>query len=190
MSELMLDVGQANELKLAFRRAGYSNDEIKQLCEGNVLADVRNVLLARAEIKLVEHLINCDADPFLPNGWKVEEHQKGGQFKFDPAKVESYLSNPQRNGKSIGGHKLREELKGKPVLNACVLDYLLANPYLIPEDWKKSYIFFWGTIYRDAGGSLCVRCLCWNGDGWDWRFSWLERDWDDVGPAALRASST
>ena len=33
--------------------------------------------------KVEEHLINCDADPYLRAGWKVEEHQKGGQFVWD-----------------------------------------------------------------------------------------------------------
>ena len=81
MSDLMLDVGQANELKLAFRKANYTNDDIKRLCEGNVLADVRSVLLGHAEVKLVEHVIDLDADPFVPNNWKVEKHQHGGSFK-------------------------------------------------------------------------------------------------------------
>ena len=69
MSDLMLDVGQANELKLAFRRANYTNDDIKRLCEGNVLADVRTVLLGRTEryicltVKMGEHVIDCNADP-------------------------------------------------------------------------------------------------------------------------------
>jgi len=39
----MLDVGLANELKLAFRRAGYTSEDIKRLCEGDILADVRRV---------------------------------------------------------------------------------------------------------------------------------------------------
>ena len=31
-----------------------------------------------------EHIINCDADPYLPDGWKgVEEHQKGGSLIWD-----------------------------------------------------------------------------------------------------------
>lgn len=49
--ELMLDVGQANELKLAFRRHGWTNEEIKRLCEGTVLGDVRRVIRGEAEIR-------------------------------------------------------------------------------------------------------------------------------------------
>lgn len=187
MSDLMLDVGQANELKMAFRRADYSNDEIKQLCEGSILADVRRVLHNHAVITMVEHIIDCDANPFVPDGWKAEEHQKGGQLKFDATQVELYLSAKQ-NGGSIGGKDLRDELKGKLVLNANVLDYLLANPHLIPEDWKGKAVFFWGTIYRNSDGNLYVRYLYLSGGRWYWNFYWLDSDWYDSNPAALRAS--
>lgn len=187
MSELMLDVSQAHELKMAFRRANYSNGEIKQLCEGNILADVRNVLLGHASITVMEHMIDCDAAPFIPSGWKVEKHQKGGQFKWDTGQVALYLSKFQKNG-VIEGNKLRKELEGKPVLNACVLDYLLAHPHLIPEEWKGNAVFFWGTIYRDSDGNLFVRCLYWLGGRWRWGNYWLDDDWDDNDPAVLRAS--
>lgn len=48
-----LDVGQANEMKLAFRRTGWTNEEIKRICEGNILADFHDVVIGKAEIKLV-----------------------------------------------------------------------------------------------------------------------------------------
>ena len=192
-NDLMLDVGQANELKLAFRRAGYSNDEIKQLCEGNTLADVRNVLLGCAEIKAMEHVINCDTDPFVPSGWRVEKHEKSGSFRWDPKQVQFYLSKSQKKDGSIVGNKLRTELADKPVLNANVLEYLLAHPHLIPEAWKEetngdtTCVFFWGTIYCDSDGDLCIRCLFWDGDGWYWDCGWLDDVWSNDYPAALRA---
>jgi hypothetical protein len=186
-NDLMLDIGQANELKLAFRRADYNNDDIKRLCEGNVLADVRRVLLGHASIAVVSHVIDCDKDPYLPEGWKVEEHQKGGQLIWDASKVNLYLSEGQKNGKVLEGNKLRKEMAKKVPFNACVLDYLLANPHLIPEEWKGKYVFFWGTVYL-RGGDLCVRYLCWRGVGWFWSRYWLGGDWDGYGPAALGAS--
>jgi len=197
MSDLMLDVGQANELKLAFRRADWSNDDIKRLCEGNVLVDVRSVLRGHASIAIVQHVIDCDAAPFNPwanDGWTVEEHQKGGQWKFDPKEVEFFLASGQKDGKVIEGNKLRKELAKKPVFNANVLDYLLAHPELIPDEWKADgngntrYIFFWGTVYRDRDGDLCVRCLFWNDGRWDWSRNWLDYGWRGSDPAAVRAS--
>lgn len=54
MSKLMLDVGLANELKMAFRRAGYEPSEVKSLAEGNVLAEFLEVVRGRARIVTVE----------------------------------------------------------------------------------------------------------------------------------------
>jgi hypothetical protein len=50
MSNLMLDVDQAGELKAAFRRNDWTNGQIKKLCEGDILAKVRLVLEGTAEI--------------------------------------------------------------------------------------------------------------------------------------------
>jgi len=41
--------------------------------------------------KTIEHLIDCDATPFIPPGWTVKEHTKGGMFKFDSHKISLYL---------------------------------------------------------------------------------------------------
>jgi hypothetical protein len=132
--------------------------------------------------------INTDARPFVPDGWKVVEHIKGGKFEWGPSKIILYISDIQKHRSYIEGNKLRKELKGKAVLNANVLDFLLANSYLIPEAWKSKRIFFWGTIYRHTSGRLVVRCLCWeDDDGWYGCFSWLDDDFFDSPPAALAA---
>jgi len=195
-NDLMLDVGQANELKLAFRRADYSNDDIKRLCEGNVLADVRRVLRGYASIVatevVIDHTIDCDAQPLIPDSLSVEKHQKGGAFKWDTdaQKDALYLSKGQAGSKYIEGNKLRRELteKSTPVLNACVLDYLLANPHLIPKEWKGKHVFFWGTVYRHQDGDLCVCYLWWDGVRWCCCRHWLIGGVSGFGPAAVRAS--
>jgi hypothetical protein len=188
MSDLMFDVDQAGELKAAFRRGGWTNQEIKRLCEDDMLARVRMVLLDHPVITVPDYLFDLDADPFVPDGWKVEEHQKGCQFKRDAYKVSLYLSAQQKDGKWIEGNKLRRELAGKYVYSANVLDYLLANLHLVPEEWKGKYVFFWGTIYCDPVGRPCVRSLFWNNDRWDWSYRWLVIDWRDHDPAAVAAS--
>lgn len=195
MSELMLDVGQANELKLALRRANYTNDDIKRLCEGSILADVRNVLYGDAEVKLFGHIIDCDAEPFAPEGSKVHpEDQLPGKMQgsliWDPSAVRFYLSNFQRNGKRLIGDKLHDELVGKAVLPANILDYLLAHQRLIPEQWERDergcprWIFFWGTIYCDAHG-LFVRCLVFLQGIWQWHYHRLDNHFDVGDPAAI-----
>lgn len=45
---------------------------------------MNKVQLGDAVITVPEHLIDLDANPFIPyDGCKVEEHQKGGQFRWD-----------------------------------------------------------------------------------------------------------
>lgn len=196
-NELMLDVGQANEIKLAMRREGpWTNEEIKMLCEQKgFLAQVREVLLGRAEIKPVEYLVDLDADPFVPAGWSVAKnddgtpcHIKGGRFKYDSTKVKLYLSKRQQNGKAIVGNDLHKELNGQPVYNANLLDFYLKNPHLIPEKWEGKAVFFWGTIFRYSGDDLCVRYLYWYCGGWYWGCRWLGSEFDGGYPAAVSAS--
>lgn len=178
-------------LEVLAKKAGFTTTEIAGLARSrreDLLREFHDVLLGRAEIKAIEHLIDCDTNPFVPNNWKVEEHQRSGFFKWDPKQVNLYLSRSQHNGKIIEGNKLRKELASKPVFNANLLDYLLANPHLIPEEWKGKYVFFWGTIYRDPDGNLHVRYLNWNNGRWNWSYNWLDGDWSSNNPAALRAS--
>jgi hypothetical protein len=183
----VMSARQAAELDHAFERNGWTPAEVKQLSGGALLGEFRKVLLGHATIMVQEHVIDCDANPLVPNGWKVEEHQKGGQYKWDATKVSLWLADGQKDGEWLGGNKLRKELKGKPVYNANVLDYLLANPHLIPEEWKGKYVFFWGTVYRSSSGSLYVRCLFWRDGRWDWHYFWLDYGWSDNRPAAVPA---
>ncbi|HEY4499344.1 MAG TPA: hypothetical protein VJH94_04770 [Candidatus Paceibacterota bacterium] len=135
---------------------------------------------------MVKHVIDCDADPFLPQGWEVEEHRKGGQVEYDPSKITLHLSKNQRDGKVMGGNELREELRTMPVMNANVLDWYLAHPELIPPDWKGKLVCFWGTIYRSSGGGgLYVFYLSWDGDRWRWSYIWLGHGFGDRNPAVL-----
>ncbi|MDA1169251.1 MAG: hypothetical protein O3A36_02860 [bacterium] len=197
MSNLMLDVDQAGELKAAFRRGDWTSAEIKRACEGDFLSRVLTVLRGQSEITVVKHVINGDADPLIPYpDWKVEEHKKRGQVVWDPSQFKLHLSSNQKAGKSIQGHKLRKELESLPTENANLLDYLLAHPNLIPEDWKKDengktrYIFFWGTVYRSSGGYLCVRYLCFDDGHWQAfaRLYYLDYEFDASDPSLLRAS--
>ncbi|HEY4507246.1 MAG TPA: hypothetical protein VJH71_03780, partial [Candidatus Paceibacterota bacterium] len=103
--------------------------------------------------------VNLAATPKLPfngaeveqhigEGWAIVEKRTDGLY-VNGRKVALHLSKRQQNGKSLKGYDLRDELTGKPVLNANLLDALADNTHLIPEDWKKDendntrYIFFW-----------------------------------------------
>lgn len=189
------DFGVVYEAIVTGRKVGADEKFWAKLAhDENLFSQVIKVTEGLAEINIVKHIIDCDADPFIPDGWSVEEHKKSGQLEFNPEKFEFYLSKNQQKGKSTEGNKLYKELKSKLVLNANVLDYLIKNPQLIPEDWKKDedgntrYIFFWGTIYRHSDGDLYVRCLGWRGGRWSWGGRWLDRGWCSDDPALLLAS--
>ncbi|MBT3231005.1 hypothetical protein HN358_04495 [Candidatus Uhrbacteria bacterium] len=168
---------------------GSPSDPVRILLalQGIVEGNFDNVPVERLPI------IDCDAMPFIPNGWSAVEHRKGGQIEFDPSKIVLHLESEQQRS-TIVGNELRKRLEGQPVMNANVLDHLLANTRLIPEDWKADEqgrircIYFWGTIYRDSGGRLYVRYLCWNDGQWRWYCSWLDDPWDSQRPAAILAS--
>ncbi|MFH1170224.1 MAG: hypothetical protein V1704_01550 [Candidatus Vogelbacteria bacterium] len=186
-----MSADQSHELEMAMNRVGkWDAALVKRLSTGDNLAWVRDVLKGIWEAKEASHMIDCDADPFLPEGWKVEEHKKGGIIKWTESLITLYLADGQKCDKWMKGDVLREVFKGQKVLNANVLDFLLKHPELIPEEWKCKTVFFWGTIYRDSVGRLCVRFLCWSGDRWDWRYRWLVYDWDGSNPAAVLARLT
>jgi hypothetical protein len=174
-----------NKLGDALENANFTPDDVTKLQQLKDLEKIKLLLHGKAEIVAVKHVIDCDSDPFVPDGWIVEKHIKGGQFEFNPFRIELYLDEGQENGGRVVGNELRKLLTGKPVLNVNVLDYLLAHTELIPEEWKGKYIFFWGTIYRDSDGNLFVRYLFWRGDRWHWNYYWLDNDFNGSYPAAL-----
>jgi hypothetical protein len=147
-------------------------------------------------------IVDCDANPIIRSGLSLTgegtEHRRMGKITLEKREdgklyangkeVVRYLSPNQQNDKTIQGHKLRKELKDVQVLNACIMDALLANPQLIPDEWKSGYTYFWGTTFRSAGGDLCVGCLCWGGGQWRWGCSWLDSGWGSDRPAAVLAS--
>ncbi len=146
--------------------------------------------ILRGEDPFLSQTVDLSATPFIPDGWSVEEHQKGGQFVWDPTKVRLHLDEGQTDRRYVEGHKLRKLISKKNPYNANLLDFLLknGNQHLIPEEWKGKAVFFWGTIYRGSGGDLCVRYLDWGSGRWRWSFIWLDGDWDGDGPALVPAS--
>lgn len=140
-------------------------------------------LSSLASLTLPECVIDCDANPYVPEHLEVKEHKRCGWWKWNPEKVVLWRTKEQEAHKRIEGERVYEELATKPVLNANVLDHLLAYPHLIPEKLKEktngciTYVLFWGTLYGFKKGGLCVRCLFWNGNSFDWGNFWLGDTW-------------
>lgn len=128
-------------------------------------------------------IIDLDVDPRPYKDWKIKEHKKGGQFKWDPAKVDLFLHDKQQVG-GITGKKLRNEIAHLETFNVNLLDHLLANPTVIPDEWKvdktgeTSLIFFWGTIYyRPSDWGLYVRCLYFSCGQWREDYRSIDYPW-------------
>jgi hypothetical protein len=142
---------------------------------------------------MTEYLVNLDADPFVPKGWKVAvdndgklRHIRSGKFKFDHKKIGLHLS--QKHVGSIGvvpGYEFLKELGDQPVCNANLLDFCLERPHLIPENLRGKVVFFLGTVYCDSYGNEICRCLGGGSHCWYWSFGWLKHGWEGKHPVAV-----
>lgn len=163
-AHLSLDVGQANELKLAFRRYDWSNEQIKKLCESNVLGLALDILRGDAEVIYPERLIDLNTPPSLEDGHEIVKHLKQGKKYWHELRLA--LMNPydlqyadtsnrwvrREDVQALTG--LNREttmprfLKRQRPANICLRDFLLQNQHLIPRDWmfNSSPILFWGTV--------------------------------------------
>lgn len=214
----LYSIGQMNQLGDALEAEGFTTDDVTRLKQFGNLAGVRSVLRGLAKIKPVAEdatrvvtinettiVVNLGTVPKFPfseakiesqigEDWVIVEKRVDGFLYVNSSKVGLYLSRRQKGGKYLMGHELHEEVTGKPILNANLLDALMDNSHLIPENWKKDengntrFIFFWGTIYRGASGGLFVRFLYFRGGAWRSSYYRLDCGWDGSNPAALRAS--
>ncbi len=211
----LYSVGQMNQLGDSLEVEGFTTDDVTKLKQYGNLAGIKSVLNGTAKIKPVGEdatrtitindttiAVNLGAAPNLPfngaeiekhvGGWSILEKRADGLY-LDRKKVVLFLSKRQKNGKWLKGYELREKLTGKPVLDANILDALLANQHLI-EDWKKDengntlHVFFWGTIYRDPSDDLFVRFLYFSVGEWLSGYYWLGSVWSVSNPAAVHAS--
>ena len=207
-------IGQMNQVADALEAAKYTPEDITQLRSNpEKLVCFRNVLMGLSEVVPIEELVrlrsvfkkfsvvDLDVKPWVPSGYFVEQHVKGGQFAFDAEKVVLYWDDGQLSEDLIVGKELYEnlkkKLKDKVLYNANLLDFLLSHSYLIPKDWKLQQVVFWGTIYYNGKGSQldngkgsqCVRYLYWHEDMWQWGDYWLGRHFGDHHPTVVSTSN-
>lgn len=133
----------------------------------------------------VKHVIDMDADPYVPANWKVESHKKGGRLEFNSKKIKLYLSVEQEGNKWIAGNDLQKELETQIAYNANLLDYLLVHTELISESWKDKVVCFWNTKYRSSNGCLGIRCLYLVNESWRWAILSVYSDFSSYYPAAV-----
>lgn len=182
--------GVMHNLAIAFAKAGISPTDVETLARGKRAKK----LLERLARDIHGDDIDCAGKPFIPNGLSYDEKDQlksafRGKLKAGKIFENLYLDDRQKNG-TLVGDALKLALEGKAVLTAHCLDFVLRpeNQHLIPEELKGKAIFFWGSIYRYSGGTLCVRCLYWFGGQWHSSSHWLDCDWSANSPAAMLAS--
>ena len=77
-------IGAMNKLADALDKAGFGASDVTKLTQYEKLSSIRQLLDGNAEIVQLNHIIDGDADPFIPDGWNVVEHCKIGQMHGMP----------------------------------------------------------------------------------------------------------
>jgi len=126
------------------------------------------------------HIIDCSVQPMIPDGWRINPKDQiasrvSGELIWTPEQIRLHLDPAQEGDGVLKGDALQKKLDGQRVMPANVLDYLLANPALIPPDWKEQTVSFWGTVYS-GGECKLVRSLT-HFNGYFWTFGFVDRSW-------------
>ena len=183
MSELMLDVGQANELKMAFRRAGFVASEVKTLVEGTTLAQFREVLLGRAcivpiemEVKPIVHTARNTLTvlPGLTLSERINAGQydwmshdimpdiMSGRFPHDPTTIGEWEWEFMGADKNVSSENAKAAIEVDGWI-AASWEHLFAFGAAFPEAQRKNLIVALGFVCR-VSGYRCVLEL-WSDSG-------------------------
>ena len=84
---------------------------------------------------------------------------------------------------------LAQRIAEQAPLATAGLNAVAENTSLIPAEWKGKAVFFWGTLYRRGDGAVVIRCLCWNGNRWDWGYYPMDHQLDFSNRAAVLVDS-
>lgn len=102
-------------------------------------------------------VIDGDAPPTLHSrDWNIAEHRKMGQVVWSPGKFRVEQLSHQRTGDLVTVAQVLQIMSSKNLVNANVLDFLLAHPCLIPDEWATDEIghgrtiYFLGTVFLDS----------------------------------------
>lgn len=179
------------KFEAAVRKAGWETKDIYLLANNEELCkEILSVLRGRSEIRLIEYIVDFDVGPMTPQGFEIRPEdqingRRNGKWIFSRKELSLHLAKKQKYGRTLVGNDLKDELDREPVMGAQLLDFYLRKPHLIPEEWKRKSVFFWGTIYRGTNGCLYVRYLYWDGAAWDSDYLWLARNFGCRRPALV-----
>jgi len=195
MSELMLDVGTANEIKMALRRAGAVESDIKAMCTGDFMKGVVGLLRGEYELKPVAKAVALALlvfvgtamfpgttekfvvkDNFVINtedDTKVKISYLGDNLKsWFIGKVEDPLSRSE-----LRYHNLKENSLDSPIITKLggeeKAESSLAEMFhlmSLQKNGEEGALLNngWANIFyiRDVNGVLRAVYVGWDGDGW------------------------
>jgi len=205
MSDLMLDVDQASELKAAFRRAGWTNALIKKLCEGDNPDKARKFLESGCQFVIkgpgaliIDRTKPFDPAKFIGAGWEIVEEDKSAlkltTIDFSNIRFESGIKEGEQ---VIDGEEKLKRLKRLGIrLDAKSGQTLYEEKGQVTLRWLyDTYGITWfelsGTVLRGQVGNRCFLDLNRLGGGsWCWSYRWLGRGRDRGGVSPLLASNT
>jgi hypothetical protein len=115
----------------------------------------------------------------------VASHTSLGRLEWGGYNVE-LIQDSAQSAASIRGDVLQRMLKHRRLLNATVLDYLVAYQEMIPEGWEcdaegnPRFITFFGTLFASADSdTLWVKYMNKDPDSkrWEWGIVSLSEAW-------------
>jgi len=108
-------------------------------------------------------------------GWTLLEDVEGpAEISAGNLELVPFLKEGERY---IEGEELVRRARGelRANLGQRHAEYLLEHQEEIPEEFRKYYLAFPGTVWRDRDGVRYVACLYWRGRRWYPDFYWLAR---------------
>ena len=181
----MLDVGQVNELKLAFRRFNWTNEDIKKFSEADTaLGDgVRGVIRGTHEIKQKEKVILP-----IPASLTLADRIARGKYnwvnsditeKHFPTNIPADYDAEYRLfhfNRDISSENAIKEME-KEGYRPAILPELLILGETQPELQKEFQIVALGSVWRDSYDHRYVPILHWYGRRRKLNLLWFELDW-------------
>ncbi|HUQ30182.1 MAG TPA: hypothetical protein VM103_01540 [Candidatus Paceibacterota bacterium] len=171
-SELTRHLGLAHKLFQAGDVAGFTPELWNTLAERPLLfKEVRAVIEGNATVTITRHVVGCNASEPQLRGYTIASHSRLRR-DWEFRKYEMKLWQPDEKLHQQCLRAAFREIDQKYLLNASILEYLLAHPEVMPEDTenkikKDGPILFLGTVYENTEGDQLVRALTsyWDGLG-------------------------
>lgn len=180
---------ELQNLEVALRGLGWKTPEIKTLFRSDRLNNLRSMLELSPHLLSPSKTIDLSGSVDVP-GLSVNWNQKQKRMVWNPDSFTLFQTEAQAKGKDVGwtNHTFFVRDNYSPV-NACLLDYLLECPHLIPRSWRYCLsedleedlhlevrnICFLGTTYLDQDRKIFVRGMYFDGKKWKERFWSINR---------------